>query len=97
MSAKAVKFWLDRAGAGEVILRHNPKVKNLEQEVMEQALSLVKAEFLAQFGFSGEFEIQYRPTPYRMAFRLRAADARTGAILKRHPGWLAKFSEEARL
>jgi len=32
------------------------------------------------------------PRP-RVAFRLHAANARTGAILKAHPGWLGRFAK----
>lgn len=91
-----IKFWLDRPGAGEEILKGNSKVKKLEQKVMEDALSEIQAEFLTEFGFEGRFELQFKPTSLRSAYRIRAADKRTGAILKAHPLWLDKFAKGAK-
>lgn len=92
-----IKFWLDRPGAKEEILKGNSKVKELEQKVMEDALSEIRAEFLTEFGVEGSFELQFKPTAQRSAYRIRATDKRTGAILKAHPLWLEKFSKGARL
>lgn len=71
-----------------------PEIANIEQDIMMQRLSQVKAEFLNHFGFEGNFEIKKVDTNSkrsRTTFRIVASDARTGAILKQHPGWLAKF------
>ena len=89
--SKDIKFWLDRPGVGEVILRNNEKLKSLEAQYAESILANVRASFLQTFGFSGTFEIQYSPTRFRSTYRIRAADAKTGAVLKKKPGWLRQF------
>lgn len=88
---KAVRFYLDRPGTKEVVL-NGSGVKKLEQEYMQKRLSEIEAAFLQKFGFNGTFELQYTPTRFRSAWRIRAADGRTGAALMREPGWLAQFA-----
>lgn len=71
-----------------------PEISQLEQQIMTQKLSQIKAEFLQQFGFEGQFELKAVTTNSRrsrIAYRVVAANARTMAALKRQPGWLGKF------
>lgn len=66
----------------------------MEQQIMAQKLSQVRAEFLNTFGFAGSFEIKRVDTNSRRSrttYRVVAADAKTTAALKKQPGWLAKF------
>ena len=75
------------------IMKGQP-LADLEQQVMMQKLSQVKAEFLNTFGIEGSFEVRRVVTNSkrsRTTFRIVASNARTTAILKRQPGWLAKF------
>lgn len=88
---KVAKFYLDLPGTKEVILNGNG-VKKFEKEYMKKRLSEIEAAFMQKFGFNGTFELQFMPTRFRSAWRIRAADRRTGAALKREPGWLAQFS-----
>lgn len=88
---KLVKFHLDRAGVSQVIL-YGAGAKKFEKEYMEKRRSEIEAAFLQKFGFSGNFELQYTPSRDRSAWRVRAADGRTNAALKREPGWLAQFA-----
>lgn len=70
------------------------KIAQMEQQIMMQKLGQVQAEFLQRFGFSGSFEIKKVDTNSRRSrttFRIVANNARTTAVLKREPGWLAKF------
>jgi len=69
-------------------------VAQMEQQIMAQKLSQVKAEFLQHFGFEGGFEIKRVDTNSRRSrttYRIVANNGRTGAALKREPGWLGKF------
>lgn len=91
---KDTNFWLDQPGVSEVILRKNKKLDELEEAHMEKVLADVKAKFLLDFGTEGEFELSYRPTKYRSAYRISAANAKTATILKANSGWLAQFSGE---
>ena len=91
-----VKFWLDQAGVSDVILMKNAKVDSLEREIMMNTLDEVRAAFLQEFGFQGEFNLSYEPTRLRSRFKIKAANARTGAVLKAHPGWLGRFSGGAK-
>lgn len=70
------------------------EISKMEQEIMTQKLSQVQAEFLQQFGFEGKFELKAVTTNSRrsrVTYRIVAANARTGAALKRQPGWLGQF------
>lgn len=69
-------------------------IAQMEQQIMAQKLSQVKAEFLQHFGFEGGFEIKRVDTNSRRSrttYRIVANNARTTAALKREPGWLGKF------
>lgn len=69
-------------------------IAQMEQQIMAQKLSQVKAEFLQHFGFEGGFEIKRVDTNSRRSrttYRVVANNARTTAALKREPGWLGKF------
>ena len=69
-------------------------IAQMEQQIMAQKLSQVKAEFLQHFGFEGGFEIKRVDTKSRRsrtAYRVVSSNARTTAALKREPGWLGKF------
>lgn len=71
-----------------------PEISNMEQQIMMERLSRVKAEFLQTFGFEGSFAIESWDTKSkrsRKAFKIHATDARTNAALKKQPGWLGKF------
>ena len=71
-----------------------PEIGNIEQEIMMQKLSQVRAEFLQTFGFEGGFEVKRVDTHSRRSrttFRIVTTDARTTAVLKKQPGWLGKF------
>lgn len=105
--SKDVKFYLDQAGVRDVVYRGG-KLKNVEREVMEKELSEVRAAFLQEFGFEGSFNLEFayakvggKSAGYvngvRPTYRISATDARTGAVLKRNPGWLGKFSKGAKL
>lgn len=105
--SKDVKFYLEQSGVSEVVYRSG-KLKNVEREVMERELSEIKATFLQEFGFEGSFILEFtyakvggKGAGYvngvRPTYRIRAADARTGAILKKNPGWLGRFSKNAKL
>jgi hypothetical protein len=72
-----------------------PEIASMEQDIMMQRLSQVRAEFLTTFGFNGTFEIKRVDTHSRRSrttFRIVAADAKTTNALKKQPGWLAKFN-----
>lgn len=72
-------------------------IERVEREVMEQKLSEIQGQFIADFGFTGKFKIESgeaKPGKYgttRTKFKIVAADVKTRAILKQHPGWLGKF------
>lgn len=69
-------------------------IAQMEQQMMAQKLSQVKAEFLQRFGFDGRFEVKRVDTNSRRSrttYRIVASDAKTTAALKREPGWLSKF------
>lgn len=69
-------------------------LSSMEQGIMQQKLSIVKAEFLQTFGFEGAFELKAVTTNSRrsrITYRIVSANARTSAALKRQPNWLAKF------
>ena len=85
------KFYLDIAGTKQVVL-NGKGIEKLEREYMEKRLSEIEAAFMQHFGFSGKFELQFTPTRLRAVWRIRATDPRTGAALKREPGWLAQFA-----
>lgn len=90
--AHKIGIYYNEAGIREIM--KGPEIANMEQEIMMQRLSQVKAEFLTHFGFQGNFEIKKVDTKSRRsrtAFRIVASDARTTAALKREPGWLGRL------
>ena len=71
-----------------------PEISGIEQDLMMQKLSQIQAEFLQTFGFEGSFEIKRVDTNSkrsRTTFRIVASDSRTAGVLKRQPGWMARF------
>lgn len=85
-----VKIWLDSAGIQD-ILKHNSNLQAMEQDIMQQKLNQIQAEFLQAFGSEGNFYISKEEVKSRTRFAIRARDRKTGAILKSHPGWLDQF------
>jgi len=95
----AIKIWLDSKGVERAML-NGTKLAQVEREIMEQKVVEVQAQFLMDFGMGGEFDVVAklsRPSrkfgTSRTKYRIVANNAKTAAILKRHPGWLAKFIE----
>ena len=69
-------------------------ISQIEQQIMTRKLSQIKADFLQQFGFEGQFDIKAVTTNSRrsrITYRIVPANARTTAALKRQPGWIAKY------
>lgn len=102
-----IKFYLEQSGVRDGIYSNN-KLVQLERGVAERALAEARAAFLIEFGFEGAFNLAFfwskTKSPYsraiggvRPVYRIQAADAATGAVLKQHPKWLDKFSKNARL
>lgn len=90
--AHKIGIYYNEAGIREIM--KGPEIANMEQEIMMQRLSQVRAEFLTHFGFQGSFEIKRVDTKSRRSrttFRIVASDARTTAALKKEPGWLGRF------
>lgn len=87
-----IGIYYNEQGLREIM--KSPEIAGIEQDLMMQKLGQVKAEFLQTFGFEGEFEVKRVDTNSkrsRTTFRIVANNARTTAVLKRQPGWLAKF------
>lgn len=90
--AHNIGIYYNESGLREIM--KGAPIAQLEQEIMMQRLSQIKAEFLIQFGFEGGFEVKRVDTQSRRSrttFRVVTTDARTTAVLKRNPGWLSKF------
>lgn len=88
-----IGIYYNEQGLREIM--KSPEIAGIEQDLMMQRLGRVKAEFLQTFGFEGEFEVKRVDTNSkrsRTTFRIVANNARTTAVLKRQPGWLAKFT-----
>ena len=87
-----IGIYYNEQGLREIM--KSPEIAGIEQDLMMQRLGQVKAEFLQTFGFEGGFEVKRVDTNSkrsRTTFRIVANNARTTAVLKRQPGWLAKF------
>ena len=87
-----IGIYYDQNGLRSIMKGHG--IAQMEQQIMAQKLSQVKAEFLQHFGFEGGFEIKRVDTNSRRSrttYRVVANNARTTAALKREPGWLGKF------
>lgn len=91
----SIDIWWDNKALEKVL--QGSGIEHLERETMEQKLSEIRGQFITDFGTEGEFEIVSKAaqsTKYgtsRLKFMIIPASAKTRAILKRHPGWLAKF------
>ena len=78
-------------------LMQGQQITNLESETMERIKSEIAANFLQKFGTEGTFNIEMVQTPGnayhggRNSYRITAGDAKTTALLKKEPGWLAQF------
>lgn len=93
----AIKIWLDHKGVEQSML-NGSGIEQVEREMMELKLSEIQGQFIVDFGVEGKFEIVAKVSnpsakygTRRTGYRIVAADAKTTAILKRHPGWLGKF------
>lgn len=103
---QSIKFYLDQAGVQEVIY-HGVGISELERQTIEKELSQVSAAFVSQYGTDGAFTVEFIRSKVnhpkapagatRPTYRIKAADAKTGAILKAHPRWLDQFNKGARL
>lgn len=72
----------------------SPEMEKIEEDIMQQKLSQIQAEFLQTFGFQGSFGLRAVATNSkrsRLSYRIVAEDAKTTAALKKQPGWLARF------
>lgn len=94
----SIKIWLDSMGVEQSLL-NGSGIESIEHNIAYQKLTEIQGQFIVDFGIEGKFEIKQRTThpsakfgTSRTAFMIIAADKRTAAILKRHPGWLSKFS-----
>ncbi len=93
--AHKVGIYYDEAGIRNIM--KGPEIASMEQAIMMEKLSQVRAEFLQTFGFNGKFDIDrvdtgvYGSKRSRIAFIILPADAKTTAALKKQPGWLGKF------
>jgi len=86
---KSVVFKLNVAGGAD-ILRNNPNIRQIEEEVFTAALSDISAKFFQTFGVEGSFELVEFTTD-RTSSKIRASDARTATILRANPKWLDQF------
>ena len=91
------RIYFHREGIEEII-KDNTRIQAMEQDIMMKKLDEVKARFLQDFGFEGSFKVESRVTRpsqkwggRRTAFKIEPTNAKTGAALKRRPGWLAQF------
>lgn len=90
--AHKIGIYYDEHGLREIMKGH--EMSKIEEEIMTKKLSQVKAEFLQQFGFEGQFELKAVTTNSkrsRITYRIVTASPRTTATLKKNPGWLGKF------
>lgn len=99
-----IRVYIEQSSVQNAVYR-SAKLQSLERDVMERVLSEVRAAFLNEFGTEGKFNLQFQwgkvNSPYvngvRPVYKVVAADAKTTVILKRNPGWLARFSQGARI
>lgn len=90
--AHNIGIYYNEAGIRNIM--KGPEIASIEQAIMMEKLSQVRAEFLQTFGFNGKFEIQKFDTQSkrsRTGYKIVAADSRTASALKKQPGWLGKF------
>ena len=87
-----IGIYYNEPGLREIMKGH--EIGGIEQDIMMQKLSQIKAEFLQTFGFEGGFELRAVTTNSRrsrITYRIVATNARTTSTLKRNSGWLRKF------
>ena len=87
-----IKIWWEEPGMRE--LMQGKAIQGIEEEIMNERLANIEAEFFQKFGFHGSFAIEKVDTKSkrpRTAFRIVATNARTTTALQREPGWLAQF------
>lgn len=92
MAKHKIGIYYDERGMRDIM--KSQAISNVEQNLMMQKLSQIKAEFFQTFGFEGAFEIKKVDTNSRRSrttFRIVSGNARTTAALKRQPGWLGRF------
>ncbi len=90
--AHKIGIYYDENGLRSIMKEH--EIADIEQDIMMQKLSQIKAEFLQTFGFEGGFELKAVTTNSRrsrIVYRIVATNARTTSTLKRNSGWLRKF------
>jgi len=90
--AHKIGIYYDEQGLRAIM--KGTRIGQIEQEIMTKKLAQIQAEFLQAFGFQGAFELKAVTTNSRrsrVTYRIVAANARTGAALKRQPNWLSKF------
>lgn len=63
-----VDFILDKSGGAD-ILRNNPGIAQIQMQNMNRILDTVKAQFVVEFGFEGNFELMTEPTAFRQIGR----------------------------
>lgn len=93
----AISIWLDNKFVESKLL-NGSSIEGVEREIMEGRLAEIQGQFLMDFGIEGLFKVEGRVTApssrfgtHRTSFKISAADTKTAAILRRNPGWLAKF------
>lgn len=87
-----IGIYYDETGLRNIM--KSPKLDKMEQEIMQQKLSQIQAEFLQHFGFEGAFELKAVVTNSRrsrLTYRIVSSNAKTTAALKSQPGWMDKF------
>ena len=85
-----VDFILDKSGGAD-ILRNNPGIAQIQMQNMNRILDTVRAQFVVEFGFEGNFDLMTEPTAFRQRVMIKAADKRTAGVLNTKPGWLGSF------
>lgn len=91
--AHKIGIYYDEGGLRDIM--KGQAIADIEQQIMMERLTTIRAAFFQRFGFEGAFEIKRVDTNSRRSrttFRIVASDAKTGAMLKREPGWLARFN-----
>lgn len=92
---KKADFRLDRNG-GAKVLKESSRLMSIQEDAMRGILAGIEAEFFMTFGVVGEFRLKSFVND-RAQTVIEAADAQTGAVLKRNPGWLGTFIDNIRI
>lgn len=85
-----VKFELNKDGGAEILQRN----QNLKTLLNQQANSILSDAISASVGVFGEplnLVLEEKSGGDRGGFKISAGDARSGALLKTQPKWLASF------